>query len=173
MESRSLKKRLGNKNRDSAFCALIPTHSLQEVTALVRDTVDQRVQQYAESLHNRRQHKQKKELAPASALVVKGNQCFECNFKVYVLFTFNLISFYTLHHFISDCNRGTLYIVIYSYSLGCRFLKYKKHAPENLHIFRHVSTAQAKKYFISMMKFEGASSKLMVDSTKQTHDYGL
>lgn len=49
-------------------------HCLQEVTALVRDAVDQRVKQYTELLHNRRQPKQKRELAPASALFVKGNQ---------------------------------------------------------------------------------------------------
>ncbi|XP_037639255.1 protein SLX4IP [Sebastes umbrosus] len=48
------------------------TDHIEEVTALVRDAVDQRVKQYTESLHNRRQPKQKKELAPASAFFVKG-----------------------------------------------------------------------------------------------------
>ncbi|XP_026165656.1 protein SLX4IP [Mastacembelus armatus] len=46
--------------------------NIEEVTSLVRDAVDQRVKQYTESLHNRRQPKQKKELAPASAFFVKG-----------------------------------------------------------------------------------------------------
>ncbi|XP_042288997.1 protein SLX4IP isoform X1 [Thunnus maccoyii] len=48
------------------------TNHIEDVTTLVRDSVDQRVKQYTESLHNRRQPKQKKELAPASAFVVKG-----------------------------------------------------------------------------------------------------
>ncbi|KAM9804330.1 protein SLX4IP [Neosynchiropus ocellatus] len=45
---------------------------IEEVTSLVRDAVDQRVKQYAEFQHNRRQHKQKKELPMASAVVVEG-----------------------------------------------------------------------------------------------------
>lgn len=45
----------------------------QEVTDVVRDSIDQRVQQYAASLHNKRQPKHKKEMAPASAVSVKGN----------------------------------------------------------------------------------------------------
>ncbi|XP_028279495.1 protein SLX4IP [Parambassis ranga] len=48
------------------------THHIEEVTTLVRDAVDQRVKQYTEFLHNRRQAKQKKELAQASAFFVKG-----------------------------------------------------------------------------------------------------
>ncbi|KAM9345454.1 protein SLX4IP [Symphorus nematophorus] len=48
------------------------TDHIEEVTALVRDAVDQRVKQYTESLRNRRQPKQKKELAPAAAFSVKG-----------------------------------------------------------------------------------------------------
>ncbi|XP_013856014.1 protein SLX4IP, partial [Austrofundulus limnaeus] len=44
----------------------------KEVTALVRDAVDQRVKQYAELLHNRRQPKHRKELPPASAFSAKG-----------------------------------------------------------------------------------------------------
>lgn len=55
-------------------CTDTSAHCLQEVTALVRDAVDQRVKQYTESLHNRRQPKQKRELAPVPALFVKGNQ---------------------------------------------------------------------------------------------------
>lgn len=49
-------------------------YCLQEVTSLVQDAVDKRVKQYTESLKRRRQPKQMKELAPASALFVKGNQ---------------------------------------------------------------------------------------------------
>ncbi|XP_029305834.1 protein SLX4IP [Cottoperca gobio] len=48
------------------------THHIEEVTALVRDAVDRRVKQYTEFLHNRRQPKQKKELAPAPAFFIKG-----------------------------------------------------------------------------------------------------
>ncbi|XP_073337469.1 protein SLX4IP isoform X2 [Pagrus major] len=48
------------------------TDHIEDVTAMVRDSVDQRVKQYSESFHNRRQPKQKKELAPASAFFVKG-----------------------------------------------------------------------------------------------------
>lgn len=40
---------------------------------MVRDSIDQRVKQYAESLHNKRQPKHKKEMVPASAVSVKGN----------------------------------------------------------------------------------------------------
>ncbi|XP_029962419.1 protein SLX4IP [Salarias fasciatus] len=48
------------------------TDHIEEVTVLVRDSVDQRVKQYAELLLNRRQLKQKKELAPAAAFSVQG-----------------------------------------------------------------------------------------------------
>ncbi|MED6266626.1 hypothetical protein CHARACLAT_003985 [Characodon lateralis] len=48
------------------------TDQVKEVASLVRDPVDQRVKQYAEFLHNRRRPKQKKELPPASAFYVKG-----------------------------------------------------------------------------------------------------
>ncbi|XP_059214813.1 protein SLX4IP [Centropristis striata] len=48
------------------------TDHIEEVTALVRDSVDQRVKQYTVSHHNKRQPKQKKELPPASAFFVKG-----------------------------------------------------------------------------------------------------
>lgn len=47
------------------------TDQVEEVACLVREPVDQRVKQYAESLHNRRQHKQK-ELSPPSTFYVKG-----------------------------------------------------------------------------------------------------
>ncbi|XP_069000181.1 protein SLX4IP [Embiotoca jacksoni] len=50
------------------------TDHIEEVTALVRDAVDQRVKLYTELLHNRRQPKQKKELAPALAFCVKGEK---------------------------------------------------------------------------------------------------
>ncbi|CAL1578245.1 unnamed protein product [Knipowitschia caucasica] len=46
---------------------------VEEVTALVRDAVDQRVKQYTESLHNRRLPKHKKVLTPATAFSVKGD----------------------------------------------------------------------------------------------------
>lgn len=45
---------------------------VEEVTALVRGAVDQRVKQYTESSHNRRLPKHKKELPPASAFYEKG-----------------------------------------------------------------------------------------------------
>ncbi|XP_061766566.1 protein SLX4IP isoform X1 [Nerophis ophidion] len=48
------------------------TSHIEEVTSLVRDAVDQRVKQYIESSYNRRPAKHKKELAPASAFIVKG-----------------------------------------------------------------------------------------------------
>ncbi|KAM6916405.1 protein SLX4IP [Xenentodon cancila] len=48
------------------------TGHIKEVTSLVRDAVDQRVKQYKEFLHNRRQPKQRKEMAPASTFFVKG-----------------------------------------------------------------------------------------------------
>ncbi|XP_031729181.1 protein SLX4IP isoform X1 [Anarrhichthys ocellatus] len=63
---------------------------VQEVTALVRDAVDQRVKQYTESRHNRRQPKQKKELAPASAFFVKGKN-------------FNLVANFLKRHFNLRC----------------------------------------------------------------------
>lgn len=40
---------------------------------MVRDSIDQRVRQYAESFHNKREPKHKKEMAHASAVSVKGN----------------------------------------------------------------------------------------------------
>ncbi|XP_038123468.1 protein SLX4IP [Cyprinodon tularosa] len=48
------------------------TDRFEEVASLVRDPVDQRVKQYAEFLPNRRGPKQKKELPPASAFFLKG-----------------------------------------------------------------------------------------------------
>ncbi|TMS04908.1 Protein SLX4IP [Larimichthys crocea] len=48
------------------------TDHIEDVTDLVRDAVDQRVKQYTEVLHNRRQPKQRKELAPAPAFSVNG-----------------------------------------------------------------------------------------------------
>ncbi|XP_021178401.2 protein SLX4IP [Fundulus heteroclitus] len=45
---------------------------VEEVASLVRDPVDLRVKQYAEFLHNMRRPRQKKELAPASAFSLKG-----------------------------------------------------------------------------------------------------
>ncbi|KAK2824107.1 hypothetical protein Q5P01_021282 [Channa striata] len=59
---------LGSQEDTSWF----PTGNTEEVAALVRDAVDERVKQYTETLHNRKQPKQKKELAPASAFSVKG-----------------------------------------------------------------------------------------------------
>uniref|UniRef100_A0A3B4YWG0 SLX4 interacting protein n=1 Tax=Seriola lalandi dorsalis TaxID=1841481 RepID=A0A3B4YWG0_SERLL len=50
------------------------TGHIEEVTALVRDAVDQRVKQYTESLHNRRQLKQKKDLAPMMTAVCCGSK---------------------------------------------------------------------------------------------------
>lgn len=51
---------------------------LQEVTDVVRDSIEQRIKQCDESLYNRRQPKHKKMLAPASALFVKGNHSVTC-----------------------------------------------------------------------------------------------
>ncbi|XP_068424428.1 protein SLX4IP [Clinocottus analis] len=65
-------------------------YHIQEVTALVRDTVEQRVKQYTESLHNGRQPKQKKELTPASAFYVKGKH-------------FNLVANFLKRHFNLRC----------------------------------------------------------------------
>ncbi|XP_047459350.1 protein SLX4IP [Mugil cephalus] len=59
---------LGGQEDASWFTA----DHVEEVTALVRDAVDQRVKQYTEFLHNRRQAKVKKDLAPAAAFYVKG-----------------------------------------------------------------------------------------------------
>uniref|UniRef100_A0AAZ1X2G0 SLX4 interacting protein n=1 Tax=Oreochromis aureus TaxID=47969 RepID=A0AAZ1X2G0_OREAU len=50
------------------------TSHIEEVTTLVQDSVDQRVKQYTEFLRSRRQPKQKKELASASAFSVKGEK---------------------------------------------------------------------------------------------------
>ncbi|XP_051231244.1 protein SLX4IP isoform X2 [Dicentrarchus labrax] len=60
------------------------TDHIEEVTALVRDAVDQRVKQYTESLHVKRQPKQKKELAPASAFFVKDLRVFPERYVVCV-----------------------------------------------------------------------------------------
>ncbi|XP_041866577.1 protein SLX4IP [Melanotaenia boesemani] len=59
---------LGDQKDTSWFT----TGYIKEVTALVRDAVELRVKQYSELLHTRRQLKPKKELAPASAFLVKG-----------------------------------------------------------------------------------------------------
>ncbi|XP_061546677.1 protein SLX4IP [Phycodurus eques] len=48
------------------------TRHIEEVTTLIRDAVEQRVKQYADSFQKGRQPKHKKELAPASAFIVKG-----------------------------------------------------------------------------------------------------
>ncbi|XP_076600014.1 protein SLX4IP [Chaetodon auriga] len=72
------------------------TDHIEEVTALVRDAVDQRVKQYTESLHNRRQPKQKKELAPASAFSVKGKN-------------FNLVANFLKRHINLRCIAKELY----------------------------------------------------------------
>uniref|UniRef100_UPI003AAA94D7 protein SLX4IP n=1 Tax=Centroberyx gerrardi TaxID=166262 RepID=UPI003AAA94D7 len=72
------------------------TEHIEEVTALVQDAVDQRVKQYTESLHNRRQPKQKKELAPAAALSVKGK-------------SFNLVASFLKRHFNLRCVVKQLY----------------------------------------------------------------
>ncbi|CAL1578246.1 unnamed protein product [Knipowitschia caucasica] len=55
---------------------------VEEVTALVRDAVDQRVKQYTESLHNRRLPKHKKVLTPATAFSVKDLRVFPERFVV-------------------------------------------------------------------------------------------
>ncbi|XP_023267593.1 protein SLX4IP [Seriola lalandi dorsalis] len=72
------------------------TGHIEEVTALVRDAVDQRVKQYTESLHNRRQLKQKKDLAPASAFFVKGKK-------------FNLVANFLKRHYNLRCIVKQLY----------------------------------------------------------------
>ncbi|XP_077468979.1 protein SLX4IP [Stigmatopora argus] len=59
---------LGSQEDASWFA----TSHIEEVTTLIRDYVDLRLQQYMESLEKGRQPKQKKQLAPASALIVKG-----------------------------------------------------------------------------------------------------
>ncbi|KAM4599720.1 protein SLX4IP [Fundulus diaphanus] len=59
---------LGSPESTSWFTA----DRVEEVASLVRDPVDLRVKQYAEFLHNMRRPKQKKELAPASAYSLKG-----------------------------------------------------------------------------------------------------
>ncbi|XP_034408170.1 protein SLX4IP [Cyclopterus lumpus] len=69
---------------------------IQEVTALVREAVDQRVKQYTDSLHNGRQPKQKKELTPASAFYVKGKN-------------FNLVANFLKRHFNLRCVDKRLY----------------------------------------------------------------
>ncbi|XP_049592898.1 protein SLX4IP isoform X1 [Syngnathus scovelli] len=66
------------------------TSDIEEVTALIRDAVDQRVKQYTESLEKGRQPKHKKELAPASAFVVKGKN-------------FNLVANFLKRHFNLRC----------------------------------------------------------------------
>ncbi|XP_008303619.1 protein SLX4IP isoform X2 [Stegastes partitus] len=60
------------------------TDHIEEVTNLVRDSVDQRVNQYREFLHNRGQPKQKKELAPDSAFFVKDLRVFPERYVVCV-----------------------------------------------------------------------------------------
>ncbi|KAM8860064.1 protein SLX4IP isoform 1-T3 [Spinachia spinachia] len=80
--------------REDAGC--FPADHIQEVAVLVRDAVDQRVKQYTESLHNRMQHKQKKELAPAAALFVKGKN-------------FNLAANFLKRHFNLRCLDEQLY----------------------------------------------------------------
>ncbi|XP_044069167.1 protein SLX4IP [Siniperca chuatsi] len=72
------------------------TDHIEEVTALVQDAVDQRVKQYIQSRHNRRQPKQKKELAPASAFFVKGKN-------------FNLVANFLKRHFNLRCIVKQLY----------------------------------------------------------------
>lgn len=69
---------------------------IQEVTALVRGAVDQRVKQYTDSLHHGRQPKQKKELTPASAFYVKGRH-------------FNLVANFLKRHFNLRCVDKRLY----------------------------------------------------------------
>ncbi|KAM9809619.1 protein SLX4IP isoform 2-T2 [Syngnathus typhle] len=66
------------------------TSDIEEVTALIRDAVDQRVKQFTESLEKGRQPKHKKELAPASAFVVKGKH-------------FNLVANFLKRHFNLRC----------------------------------------------------------------------
>ncbi|XP_054456555.1 protein SLX4IP [Anoplopoma fimbria] len=83
---------LGGQEDTSWFTA----DHIQEVTALVRDSVDQRVRQYTESLHNRRQPKQKKELVPASVFFVKGEN-------------FNLVANFLKRHFNLRCVNKQLY----------------------------------------------------------------
>lgn len=56
----------------------MPGHHLQEISDVVRDSIEQRIKQCEESVYNRRQPKQKKMLAPASALFVKGNHSVTC-----------------------------------------------------------------------------------------------
>ncbi|KAL6101641.1 slx4ip [Pungitius sinensis] len=73
-----------------------PADHIQEVAVLVRDAVDQRVKQYTESFHNGRQHKQKKELAPAAAFFVKGKN-------------FNLAANFLKRHFHLRCLDKQLY----------------------------------------------------------------
>uniref|UniRef100_A0AAQ4QZI7 SLX4 interacting protein n=1 Tax=Gasterosteus aculeatus aculeatus TaxID=481459 RepID=A0AAQ4QZI7_GASAC len=73
-----------------------PADHIQEVAVLVRDAVDRRVKQYTESLHNGRQHKQKKELAPAAAFFVKGKN-------------FNLAANFLRRHFNLRCLDKQLY----------------------------------------------------------------
>ncbi|KAM7409000.1 hypothetical protein PAMA_002629 [Pampus argenteus] len=72
------------------------TNYIEDITSLVRDAVDQRVKQYKEFLHNRRQPKQKKEITPASAFVVKGKN-------------FNLVANFLKRHFNLRCIVKQLY----------------------------------------------------------------
>ncbi|KAJ4948373.1 hypothetical protein JOQ06_019907 [Pogonophryne albipinna] len=69
---------------------------IEEATALVRDAVDRRVKQYTESLHHRRQPKQKKELPPAPAFLVKGK-------------SFHLVANFLKRHFNLRCIVKQLY----------------------------------------------------------------
>ncbi|XP_077351126.1 protein SLX4IP isoform X1 [Festucalex cinctus] len=77
---------LGSQEDASWFT---PSH-IEEVTTLIRDAVDQRVKQYAESFQKGRQPKTKKELAPASAFIAKGKN-------------FNLVANFLKRHFNLRC----------------------------------------------------------------------
>ncbi|XP_070697558.1 protein SLX4IP [Pempheris klunzingeri] len=83
---------LGGQEDASWFTA----DHIEEATALLRHAVDRRVKQYTESLHNRRQPKHKKELAPASAFSVKGKN-------------FNLVANFLKRHFNLRCVVNQLY----------------------------------------------------------------
>lgn len=61
---------LGEEDREDP--SWFSADQVEEVTALVRESVDQRVKQYTESHQNKRLPKHKKELPPASAFYVKG-----------------------------------------------------------------------------------------------------
>ncbi|XP_077438985.1 protein SLX4IP isoform X3 [Vanacampus margaritifer] len=71
-----------------------PSH-IEEVTTLVRDAVDQRVKQYAESFQKGRQPKNKKELAPASAFIAKELHVFPERYVVCVSLPEDAAVYYT------------------------------------------------------------------------------